>query len=206
MAALFAGAARAPLTCVVMLAEMSGNYYLFPPLMLACAASYFIATLLMPENIYTLKLRRRGVNVSKTVSPLHLVHVEDVMTPLSNMVTVKPDTPVNVVSFMIWETEHTGLPVMDESGYYGIITMEAISHIPEEKQGQLTAKMVADTKYPMVHLDDNIYTVMEKLNGNEHEILPVADPSNDQMIIGLISDSDVLQSFSLGQKKMKILD
>lgn len=206
MASFFAGAARAPLTCVVMLAEMSGNYYLFPPLMLACAGSYFVATLLMPENIYTLKLRRRGVNVSKTVSPLHLVYVRDVMTPMSEVVAVKPDTPVSVVNFLIWETEHTGLPVVDESGYYGIISMEDISHISEEEQERQTAKSAANNKLPAVHPSDNIYSVMEKLNEDTYEILPVLDPSNEKRILGIISDSDVLNAFALGEDKMNIFD
>ena len=206
MAALFAGAARAPLTCVVMLPEMSSNYYLFPPLMLACASSYFISTLHMPDSIYTLKLRRRGVNVAKTVSPLHLVYVNDVMTPMEDVVTVKPNTPVSVVNFMIWETEHTGFPVYDETGYYGMITFEDISHIPDDEKERILAKTVAKKDLPKVYPDDNIYSVMEKLTRKESELLPVLDPFDDEKIVGVISDSDVLHAFSVGQDKMRLLD
>ncbi len=204
MAALFAGAARAPLTCVVMLAEISANYYLFPPLMLACAASYFISTLHMKDSVYTFKLRRSGINVEKSVSPLHLVYVNDVMTPLEDVVTVKPDTPLSVVNFLIWETEHTGFPVMDEAGYYGMITFEDISHIPEDEREHITAKTVAKKNLPRVLPTDNIYSVMEKLNEKEHEILPVLDPFNDDVVIGIISDSDVLHAFTMGQDKMRL--
>ncbi len=206
MAALFAGAARAPLTCVIMLPEMSSNYYLFPPLMLACASSYFISTLHMPDSIYTLKLRRRGVNVAKTVSPLHLVYVNDVMTPMERVVKVKPDTPVSVVNFMIWETEHTGFPVCDDTGYYGMITFEDISHIPDEEKEHILARTLAKKDLPKVYPTDNIYSVMEKLNMKEREILPVLDPFNDEKIVGIISDSDVLHAFSVGQDKMRLFD
>ena len=206
MAALFAGAAHAPLTCVIMLPEMSANYYLFPPLMLACASSYFVSMLLTKDNIYTLKLKRRGVNVAKTVSPLQLVYVNDVMTPIEKVVTVKPDTPVSVVNFMIWETEHTGFPVMDESGYYGMITMEDILHILEEEREHVATKTVAKKELPKVFPTDNIYSVMEKLNEEEHEILPVLDPFDPERVIGVISDSDVLHAFSVGQDKMKLFD
>jgi CIC family chloride channel protein len=206
MAALFAGAARAPLTTVIMLPEMSGNYYLFPPLMLACASSYFVSMLYMRDSIYTLKLRRRGVNISKTVSPLHLVYVKDVMIPLENVVTVKPDTPLSVVNFMIWETEHTGFPVYDESGYYGLITIEDISHIPDTEWDTLRARDVANKDLPKVYPTDNIYTVMEKLNEGDFELLPVFDPLNEETILGIISDRDVLHAFTIGQDKMRLLE
>ncbi|TRO51354.1 CBS domain-containing protein [Candidatus Bathyarchaeota archaeon] len=206
MAALFAGAARAPLTCVIMLPEMSANYYLFPPLMLACATSYFTNTIYSKDSIYTLKLRRRGVNISKTVSPLHLVYVNDVMTPMERVVTVKPDTPVSVVNFMIWETEHTGFPVVDDSGYYGMIRMEDIYHIPDNEKEHIASKTVAKKTLPKVFPTDNIYSVMEKMNEKEHEILPVLDPLDEDRIIGVISDSDVLHAFSIGTDKMRLFE
>jgi CIC family chloride channel protein len=204
MAALFTGAARAPLTCIVMLPEMSGNYYLFPPLMLACASSYFISMLLMRDSIYTIKLKRRGVNVDKPISPLHLVHVSDVMTPLSDVVSVKPDTPLSVVSFIMWETEHTAFPVIDEGRYYGMLSFEMMAHIPEEMRETLKAKEAATMEHPLVRIDDNIYSVMEKISNDEFEILPVMD--KDGKVLGLISDSDVLQAFSLGEKKMNLFN
>ena len=203
MAALFTGAARAPLTCIVMLPEMSGNYYLFPPLMLACATSYFVSMLLMRDNIYTIKLKRRGVNVDKPLSPLHLVHVQDVMTPISDVVSVKPDTPISVVNFIMWETEHTAFPVIDEQKYYGMLSFEMMTHIPEDVHEKLTAKEAANTELPVVHINDNIYSVMEKINDHDYEILPVLDEHG--AILGLISDSDILQAFSLGEKKMNML-
>jgi CIC family chloride channel protein len=202
MAALFTGAARAPLTCIVMLPEMSENYYLFPPLMLACASSYFISMLLMRDSIYTIKLKRRGVNVDKPISPLHLVHVTDVMTPITDVVSVKPDTPLSVVNFIMWETEHTAFPVIDENQYYGMLTFEIMTHIPEEKRETHKAKDAADKNIPIVRLDDNLYSVMEKISDHDCEILPVFD--ENMVIQGLISDSDVLHAFSLGEKKMNL--
>ena len=202
MAALFAGAARAPLTCIVMLPEMSENYYLFPPLMLACASSYFISMLLMRDSIYTIKVKRRGINVDKPLSPLHLVHVADVMTPIEDVVSVKPDTPLSVVNFIMWETEHTAFPVIDENKYYGMLTFEIMTHTPEKMREILTAKEAADKDLPIVRLDDNIYSVMEAISENDYEILPVLDENG--AILGLISDSDVLQAFSIGEDKMNM--
>ncbi len=206
MAALFAGAARAPLTCVIMLPEMSANYYLFPPLMLACAASYFMSSLYMKDNIYTWKLKRRGVNIEKNVSPLHLVYVRDVMTPIDKVVIVKPDTPLSIVNFMIWETEHTGFPVVDETEYFGMITLETIGRISEDDMESKFARDYSTKDLPLVYPDENIYSVMEKLNDSKKEILPVVDPLDEKVIVGVISDSDVLHAFSVGQGKMRLFE
>jgi CIC family chloride channel protein len=189
-----------------MLPEISANYYLFPPLMLACATSYFISTLHMKDSVYTFKLRREGLNIEKTVSPLHLVYVIDVMTPIEKVVSVKPDTPLSVVNFMIWETEHTGFPVMDETEYYGMIRFEDISHISDDEKEHIASKTVAKKNLPKVYPSDNIYSVMEKMSEKEHEILPVLDPFNENKIVGVISDSDVLHAFSIGTDKMRLFE
>jgi len=66
MGALFAGAARAPLTCMIIIPEMTNDWSLLPPLMLSCVTSFLISSfLLRASSIYTLKLERRGVKLKE---------------------------------------------------------------------------------------------------------------------------------------------
>ncbi|MEZ4557446.1 MAG: chloride channel protein [Caldilineaceae bacterium] len=65
MAALFAGAARAPITAVLIVFEMSNDYKLILPVMLATVLSTIVAELLFPESIYTLKLARKGISLER---------------------------------------------------------------------------------------------------------------------------------------------
>ena len=204
MAALFAGAARAPLTCIVMLPEMSGNYYLFPPLMLACASSYFISLLYQRESIYTLKLLRRGSNVDTTANPLKLVKVSEAMTPLEKVVSVRPETPLSVVVFMMWESEHTGFPVVGEEGYVGMVSFDHLAKLGEEEREALTAGEAALRDLPRVRPEDSVYEALELLNEARSELLPVVD--EEGRLVGVISDSDILQAFELGEQRMHILD
>jgi CIC family chloride channel protein len=203
MAALFAGAAKAPLTTIIMLPEMSGNYYLLAPLMLACASSYFVSTVLMHGSIYTLKLKRRGVEIDKVVDPLKLVHVHEIMTPTHKVISVKPDTKLSVLNFMIWETEHTGFPVVDKGKYVGMVTLECIIHVPQEKLDKLTAKDVMITDLPPIYPEHTGAYVMEKLNSGL-EILPVLDPVENTRLLGVVSDADVLKAIQLGKSKMSL--
>ncbi|MEZ4581375.1 MAG: chloride channel protein [Caldilineaceae bacterium] len=65
MAALFAGAARAPITAVLIVFEMSNDYKLILPVMLATVLSTIVAELLFPESIYTLKLACKGISLER---------------------------------------------------------------------------------------------------------------------------------------------
>ncbi len=203
MAAFFAGAAKAPLTCIIMLPEMSGNYYLLAPLMLACASSNFISTVFMDGSIYTLKLKRRGVEVDKIIDPLKLVYVEEIMTESDHVVSVMPDTPLDVVTFMVWESEHTGFPVIDEGKYAGMVTLETLIHVPQERLKEMKARDIMLTDLPLIHPEDTSHYVMETLNRG-HEILPVVDLRDSARLLGVVSDSDVLKAIQMGKRKMRV--
>jgi chloride channel protein, CIC family len=85
MAAVFAGSARAPITAIVMLFEMTGNYQLILPLMLATVVGTTEAAIIEKESIYTLKLSRRGVDIirKRSADRLSSILVEEAMRPLT---------------------------------------------------------------------------------------------------------------------------
>jgi CIC family chloride channel protein len=70
MAALFAGASRAPLTCILLIAEMTRSYQLLVPLMVACVASYVASSAIQRDSIYTWKLSRRGIDLKSATGIL----------------------------------------------------------------------------------------------------------------------------------------
>jgi CIC family chloride channel protein len=82
MAAVFSAAAQAPITAIIIVFEMTGDYAIILPLMIAVVISTFIAQRLSHESIYTLKLARRGVDVhpQEEVDVLERISVADVMS------------------------------------------------------------------------------------------------------------------------------
>lgn len=82
MAAVFAGAAHAPITAVLIVFELTGDYAIILPLMAAVALATGVSHLVSRENIYTLKLIRRGVDIQSEAAPLRSLRqttVGDVM-------------------------------------------------------------------------------------------------------------------------------
>jgi CIC family chloride channel protein len=87
MGGVFAAAAQAPLTSIASVAEMTGNFTLTLPIMLACAISAQLAKRITYGSIYTTKLLRRGIDIErpKAIGALQALTVEDVMQPLASL-------------------------------------------------------------------------------------------------------------------------
>ena len=66
MAAVFAGAAQAPISAILILFEMTGDYKIMLPLMIACVISTLVVKWISSDSIYTMKLSRRGIDILKT--------------------------------------------------------------------------------------------------------------------------------------------
>lgn len=206
MAALFAGAAKAPLTCIVMLPEMTDNYHLLPALMVACSMSYFVSSLLMRGSIYTLKLRRRGVEIEPGIDPLKLVKVSEIMTPLERVVSVRKDTPLSILYFMILESKHTAFPVLDDGRLVGIITLKQLSDMRQEEIGEMKVEDILRGELIVTYPDETAYDVLEKMNRFDVEILPVVDRADEGKLLGVVSKRDTLNAIILGRRKMRLLE
>ncbi len=87
MGGVFAAAAQAPLTSIASVAEMTGNFTLTLPIMLACGIAAQLAKRISYGSIYTTKLLRRGIDIErpKAVAALQALTVQDVMQPLGQL-------------------------------------------------------------------------------------------------------------------------
>ncbi len=203
MAALFAGAAQAPLNVIIMIPEMSGSYSLIPPIMASAGASFIVSWILLKgSSIYTIKLLKRGLTIRAFSSYiLDLVKVEDVMT--RNVVTIRSDAPYYVVETMFEEGRYGGYPVIDRrtGKLIGIITRSdlehARKHLTDETKRLITAKDLGSKKLITVTPDTTVreaYELMLKYNISR---LPVVDPSDKTRLVGIITMRDVLKAYEI---------
>ncbi|HSR35497.1 MAG TPA: chloride channel protein, partial [Anaerolineae bacterium] len=116
MAAVFAGASRAPITSVIILFEMTDDYRLILPLMLATVVSTILAESLSKDSIYTLKLTRRGIRLERgrDIDVMQGVLVGEAMT--TEVDSVSADLSLDQLDLLFAETHHHGFPVVDEKG------------------------------------------------------------------------------------------
>lgn len=134
MGAVFAGAARAPITAVVILFELTGEYSIILPLMLAIVLATATSRLLSGDTIYTLKLRRRGIDLEGPVpgAAIGAQSVAAVMEPLPS--PLPSATPLTDAADLLSLSGHGALPVIDRTGkYLGVVTAQAVAEALAEQ-------------------------------------------------------------------------
>jgi CIC family chloride channel protein len=145
MGAVFAGAARAPITAVIIIFELTGDYRIILPLMFAIALAAGVSSLLSRDTIYTLKLRRRGIDImrGRGANLMQLLRVVDAMQTLP--VALSSGTPLNEVIARLGESPTDGLPVVDNDGAYcGTVSSQQVEQAMRENALDATAGELAE--------------------------------------------------------------
>ncbi|MEU2054393.1 chloride channel protein [Streptomyces bungoensis] len=134
MGATFAGAARAPITAVVILFELTGEYSIILPMMLAIVLATATSRLLSRDTIYTLKLRRRGIDLEGPApgAAIGTQHVGAVMEPLPS--PLPATTALADAAGLLSLSGHGALPVVADTGeYVGVVTAQAVAEALAEQ-------------------------------------------------------------------------
>jgi CIC family chloride channel protein len=201
MAAVFAAAARAPLTAILIVFEMTNDYHIILPLMVAVVVSTGIAQHLHPESIYTLKLIRRGIRLARgrDVDVMDSVKVEEVMRP--NPVTVHLNMPASALADLFLQTNSHGFPVVDRSGRLkGIVSLtdlrSATESAPEGKT--LRVKDVANRNLVVAFPDESVRLVLRRMAPRDLSRLPVVARNDPSKLLGIVRRNDVIRAYEIG--------
>jgi CIC family chloride channel protein len=198
MAAVFGGAAQAPITSILILFEMTGDYRIILPLMTAVVISSLVSHFLSPETIYTIKLRRRGIDIlaPRRDDPLGRLRVDNVM--VRSLVTLKADLKFRDLLEEFRRHPYSSLPVVDEDNRlegvlgYGELREVLTSGPPEPS---LTARDLMRKPPPVCHPEDTLSDVTEKFRLANVGRLPVVPRHDHTRLIGVISHTDVLAAY-----------
>ncbi|KXH69918.1 MAG: hypothetical protein AM326_04810 [Candidatus Thorarchaeota archaeon SMTZ-45] len=203
MAALFAGSGRAPITCIVMIMEMTRDYSMILPLMIAVSTSFLIASSVEEESIYTLKLSRRGVKIRRGfyIGALKEAKAAHVMT--ENPTVLNPEMSRSEVLRIVDETQHTKFPVVSDDGVVvGTLITEDL-FCEQDDECELRVKDVMRTDFlhisPESSMDSVLHTMLERDEG--HAV--VVDPRIPNMMLGFITKADVLKAYELAIVRLR---
>lgn len=196
MGAVFAGAARAPITAGIILFEITGEYSIILPLLLAIIVATGVSRALTEDTIYTLKLRRRGVNIGTAPAntALHSVHVRDVMAQLHAIDEATP--AAEGANLLIW-SGRSALPVTDPGGAFaGVLTVRAVTEAlaNDDDSSTLTAGDLCeliDSVRPGSTLDAALDAV---LSAADNGGVPVVDDSG--VLKGWLDQNTVLRALA----------
>jgi CIC family chloride channel protein len=199
MGAVVGATTHGPLAAILILFEMTGDYKIILPLMLACIIATIAAGQLLRDSIYTLKLARRGIDIKagKEVNVLKSMFVKDVMNP--NVETMPEALPLGKMAEKISKSKFNSFPVLNpQNQLIGILSFndynEAI--FDEHLKDLVVAKDLASTDLVTVSLNDNLYTALEKISSKDFAVLPVVSAQEPNKLEGVVSRRDIIGAYN----------
>ena len=188
MAGVMAGVMHAPLTGIFLIAEITGGYSLFIPLIIVSIVSVLTISIFEPHSIYAMRLAREGKLITHHTdrSVLTLMSLKSVVD--KDFIPVSPDLPLGKLVNVISRSHSSFLPVVDNGGtLLGEIDITKIRQIMfrTELYNRFTVKQIMTPVQATLGINDPMEEVMRKFDTKNTNFLPVVDIN--QRIIGYIS-------------------
>jgi chloride channel protein, CIC family len=202
MAAVFAGAARAPFTAILIVFEMTDDYRLIIPLMAGVIVSLIVAERLHRDSIYTLKLTRRGINLrrGRDVDVMESVRADEVM--VRQPVTVPVDLPMTLLASEFLRTGRHGFPVLNEDGsLYGVVSLEdyrRITAAEPDSLDDLTVRDIATQDVVTVFPDESVGTALRRMAPRDLSRMPVVARDDPRRLLGVVRRNDIVRAYEVG--------
>jgi CIC family chloride channel protein len=198
MGAVVAGTTHAPITAIIIIFELSGNYKIILPMMITCILSTILASSLKKGSIYTIKLLRRNVDISGGMEQniLRTMEVGRFMT--ENPPTIPEGMHLLDLINTFKRADVSYLHVVNENGdLTGIISFRDIRPLFEERDlhSLVVAKDVATGDLKTVRPHDSILTALKTMSDLGISQLPVVGGENGRKVVGTLRDKDVIAAY-----------
>ncbi|MDE5709914.1 MAG: chloride channel protein, partial [Bacteroides sp.] len=197
MAGVMSGVMHAPLTGVFLIAELTGGYDLFLPLMIVSVSSYLTIIMFEPHSIYSMRLAKKGELLThhKDKAVLTLMKVENVVE--KDFVVVHPEMDLGeLVNKAISNSRRNVFPVTDESGVLiGIVLLDDIRNIMfrQELYHRFKVSKFMISAPARLHDTDSMEQVMQIFDDTKAWNLPVVDAEGKYL--GFVSKSKIFNSY-----------
>jgi CIC family chloride channel protein len=196
MGVLFAAFLRAPLTSVFMVLEVSGNYSIIVPVIVANTLAYVISRALQPTPIFDLLTRQDGLDLPSLEEQREqtVLRVEDAMRPPPDVILNSEDS-VQQALRRVQNLPGTCLVRMSPSGWASI-TADGLKRLVGEGKGEMTLRSTLPIRnLPYLHPDLPLETALRHVY--QFELVPVVHRADFRRLDGVISRDDVLQKYKL---------
>jgi len=195
MAGIIAGIVHAPLTAIFLIAEITGGYELFIPLILTSSISYLTVNIFRPHSIYTKKLAQKGelITHDKDKAVLTLLSVREMIE--TNFSSLKPEDTLNEVVNKIAESKRNIFPVVGKDNeFIGVVGLDDVRTIMFNKDlyHKITVKELMNIPPEVVYISDNMDLMMQKFQKTGLWNLPVIE---NKKYIGFVSRSNVFNFY-----------
>jgi CIC family chloride channel protein len=199
MGAVFAGIVRAPMTSVLMIFEMTQDYAVIVPLMIANLVSLFISSRLQRKPIYEALAVQDGIHLptAEVRQRHHQRRVVRVLRPAIE--TLPADITVQEALSRVRSSKFRTWLVTNQRGVVGLIVLSTLEQAAAEDGAKHLGAIVTAPDFPHVHADQGLDLALERMGANHVEILPVVSRADVHQLVGIVTLRDVLDSYGVSQ-------
>ncbi len=197
MGAVFAGIVRAPMTSVLMIFEMTQDYAVIVPLMIANLVSLFIASRLQHEPIYEALAVQDGIHLPSAKTRLRHGQRQAVGIMQIASQLLPAEITVREALEEVRSSEFRTWLVMDRHGIVGVINFARLERELAEGADKKLGELVDALVFPHIHPDQGLDLALERMGANQIEILPVVNRADVHKLEGILTLRDVLDSYGV---------
>jgi len=198
MAALVAGVLHAPLTAILVVVEMTGDYGLVLPLMLVCVISYLLSKRLHGESIYSESLVRNGEHVKQGTDRSVLENVQVAECFNRDPDVIAEDAPLTGILNLLKRSRQTDFPVINRDlELAGMLNHQQLS-LAMGEEGLKDLVVAADLALADVETAcpaDSLLDAMRKMGVRDLDYLPVVESPGSHRLVGLVGRRDIMEAY-----------
>jgi CIC family chloride channel protein len=198
MGAFLAAATHAPIMAIIMIFELTLDYQIILPLMLACVVGYYTSVSIEKRSIYADPLQRKGAGDYR--QQLAELHVRDLMKP--NPLAIQPTARFAEIGEKFIASPVNYIYVTDNGRFVGAVSLHDIKRYlnsPHLAELVIAEDIVRD-RFPTVRPEASLAEAMERFAHHDGERLPVVGNSGENRLLGTISKTDVILALAGSSK------
>lgn len=195
MAAALSGILHTPLTAIFLIAEITGGYSLFVPLMIVSAISYFVSKLFESETVYTYRLSQKGLLIGHDTDKFVLHHLELSSLINTNFTILSPEMTLGEIVNKVTTSTHNIFPVVSPNHQLlGIIVLDDFRELMFQTNlyDTITAESLMKDPLTVLKPTENAEKALQKFDAYNAWHLPVVYYGR---YIGMISKKTVYEAY-----------
>jgi len=203
MCGVMAGVQHSPLSAIFLIAEITGGYELFVPLMFVSAISYITKTYFQKDSIYTLQLKAQGKYLPETKDEELLDTISITQVIEKDLLPIHPDAQLTDLIELVKLSKRNIFPVVDSAkALQGIVTLDDIRHImfDVEKQKNIRVRQLMHSPPEILFSTENMQSAMEKFERSGAWNLPVVE---NNTYLGFVSKAKIFNAYRKKLQRQK---
>lgn len=196
MGAMFAGVAFTPITSILVIFEMTHDYDLILPMMVACVLSALVSRGLSPDSVYTLKLSRRGIKIGPPEGSDVLSRMTVDQAMIRKVETLSNSMTLESLIKKVRRSPHSGFPVIDSADrLVGLVTYEELREglIADRSTPIVVADLMRQDP-PTAYPDEFLEEIVSRMRHHDIGRLPVVSRKTHNKVLGIITDQDIVKA------------